>query len=111
MPTDDSLRLHNRQRIEGTWRQTREPNKDQAIHGTQSQSLWQVPSLDVKLMTKDQDLSSQRGPRLEQQDQHRPDHAASFSHKPETLRDSASLASRIRFPTGTGSGTLIQRLY
>jgi hypothetical protein len=40
--------------------------QDQAIHGTESQSLWQVPSLDVKLMTKDQDLSSQRGPRLEQ---------------------------------------------
>jgi len=53
-------------RIEGTWRQTRQPNKDQAIHGTESQSLWQVPSLDAKLMTKDQDLSSQRGPRLEQ---------------------------------------------
>ena len=47
-------------RIEGTWRQTRQPNKDQAIHGTESQSLWQM------LMTKDQDLSLQRGPRLEQ---------------------------------------------
>jgi hypothetical protein len=43
-----------------------QPNKDQAIHGTESQSLWQMPSLDVKLMTKDQDLSLQRGPRLEQ---------------------------------------------
>jgi hypothetical protein len=60
-----------------------------------------MPSLDVKLMTKDQDLSFQRGPRPEQQDQHRPDQAASFSHKTETLRDSASLASRIGFPTGT----------
>jgi hypothetical protein len=66
MPTDDSLRLHNRQRIDGTWRQAIQPNKDQAIHGTESQSLWQMPSLDVKLMTKDQDLSLQRGPRLEQ---------------------------------------------
>src|ERR1700730_13189933 len=102
MPTDDSLRLHNRQRIEGAWGQTIQPNKDQAIHGTESQPLWQVPSLDVKVMTKDQDLSFQRGPRLEQQHQHRPDQAPSFSHKPETLRDSASLASRIRFPTGTG---------
>src|ERR1700724_2308826 len=66
MQPDDSLRLHNRQRIEGAWRQTIQPNKDQAIHGTESQSLWQVPSLDAKLMTKDQDLSFQRGPRLEQ---------------------------------------------
>jgi hypothetical protein len=62
-----------------------------------------MPSLDVKLMTKDQDLSFQRGPRPEPQDEHRPDHAASLSHKTETLRDSASLASRIRFPTGTGA--------
>jgi hypothetical protein len=28
--------------------------------------FWQMPSLDVKLTTKDQDLSFQRGPRLEQ---------------------------------------------
>jgi hypothetical protein len=44
-----------------------------------------MPALDVELMTKDQDLSFQRGPRPEQQDQHRPDQAASFSHKAETL--------------------------
>src|SRR5262249_680931 len=66
MPTDDSLRLHNRQRIEGTWHQTIEANKNQAIHDTQGQSLRQMPSLDVKLMTKDQDLSFQRGSRPEQ---------------------------------------------
>jgi hypothetical protein len=60
MSTDDSLRLHNLQRIDGTWRQAIQPNKEPAIHGTESQSLWQM------LMTKDQDLSLQRGPRLEQ---------------------------------------------
>src|SRR3984893_5987065 len=42
------------------------PTKIRRSMGTESQSLWQVPSLDVKLMTKDQDLSFQRGPRLEQ---------------------------------------------
>src|SRR5258708_40360859 len=57
-----------------------------------------MPSQYVNLMSKDQDLGCQRGPRS---DQRRPDQAASFSHKIETLRDSASLASRIRFPTGT----------
>src|SRR6266849_9390185 len=55
----------------------------------------------VNLMPKDQDLGYQRGPRSEQYYQRRPDQAAIFSHKIETLRDSASLASRIRFPTGT----------
>jgi hypothetical protein len=43
-----------------------QPNKNQAIHGTQGQSLRQMPALDVKLMTKDQDLGFQRGPRPEQ---------------------------------------------
>jgi hypothetical protein len=62
-----------------------------------------LTSLDVKLMTKDQYLGFQRGPRPEQSDQRQPDQAASFSHKAEALRDSASVASRIRFPTGTGS--------
>jgi len=76
-------------------------NLDQAIHRTEGQSLRQIPTLDVKLMTKDQDLSFQRDPRPEQQDQHRPDQAVSFSHKTEALRNSASCASRIRFPIGT----------
>jgi hypothetical protein len=60
-----------------------------------------LTSLDVKLMTKDQYLGFQRGPRPEQSDQRQPDQAAGFSHKAEALRDSASVASRIRFPTGT----------
>ena len=53
-------------------------------------------------MTKNQYLGFQRGPRPEQSDQRQPDQAASFSHKAEALRGSASVASRIRFPTGTG---------
>jgi len=55
-----------RQRVEGTWQQTIQGNKDQAIRGIENRSLRQMPSLDVKLMTKDQDLSLQRGPRPEQ---------------------------------------------
>jgi hypothetical protein len=66
VPTDDGIRLHNRQRLDGIWHQTIQPNKDQAIHGIEGQSLRQVPSLDVKLMTKDQDLGFQRDPRPEQ---------------------------------------------
>ena len=59
----------------------------------------------LKLMTKDQYLGFQRGPRPEQSDQRQPDQAASFSHKAEALRNSASVASRIRFPTGTVTGS------
>src|SRR5215831_2056313 len=102
MPTDDGIGLHDRQRLDGIWHQTIQPNKDQAIHRTEGHSLRHMPSLDVKLMTKNQDLSFQRHPRPEQEDQHRPDQAVSFSHETEALRDSASRTSRIRFPTGTG---------
>ena len=48
------------------WHQTIQPNKDQAIRGTEGHFLRHMPSLDVKLMTKDQDLSLQRDPRPEQ---------------------------------------------
>jgi len=71
-PADDDIRLHNRQRVDGTWHQTIQPNKDQAIHRTEGQSLRQMPALDVKLITKDQDLSFQGDPRPEQYDQRRP---------------------------------------
>jgi hypothetical protein len=64
-PTDHGVRLHNRQRLHGIRRQTIQPNKDQALHDTEGQSLRLVPSLDVKLMTKDQDLSFQRDPATE----------------------------------------------
>ncbi len=37
-----------------------------------------------------------------------PDQAASFSHKAEALRDSASVASRIRFPTGTALVSMLR---
>src|SRR6516165_10514875 len=59
MPTDDGIGLHDRQRLDGIRHQTIQPNKDQAIHGTEGHSLRHMPSLDVKLMTKDQDLSFQ----------------------------------------------------
>jgi hypothetical protein len=42
-------------------------------------------------MTKDQDLSFQRDPRPEQQDQHRPDQAAGFSHEADRIVESPKL--------------------
>ena len=102
MPTDRSVRLHDRrQGLNGIWHQTIQPNNDQAILGIEDHSLGHMPLLDVKLMTKNQDLSLQRDPRPEQKDQHRPDQAVSFSLETDALRHSASRTSRIRFPTET----------
>ena len=70
--------------------QTIQPSKDQAIHGTEGQSLRQMPALDVKLMTKDQDLSFQRGPGPEQTRLQasliRQKHCAIRPHLPAELR-------------------------
>jgi hypothetical protein len=79
-------------------------NKDQAIRDTEGQSLRLVPSLDVKLMTRIGISASNETPRPRQEDQCRPDHAVSFSHKTEALCNSASPASRIRFPRATATG-------
>jgi hypothetical protein len=45
---------------------TKRYSNDQAIGGTEGHSLRHLPSLDVKLMTKNQDLSLQRDPRPQQ---------------------------------------------
>jgi hypothetical protein len=47
-------------------------------------------------------LGCHRRSRPEQPDQRRPDKAASFLHRTERLRDSASIVSPIEFTTGTG---------
>src|SRR6516165_6137161 len=66
VPTHDGIGLHNRQRLQGIWHQTIQPNKDQAIHGTEDYPIRHMPSLNVELMTKDQDFSFQRDSRPEQ---------------------------------------------
>src|SRR6266446_7107012 len=54
-------------------------------------------------MTKRQDLCLQRRSRPEQSDQRQPNQAANISHQPRASPDSTSLASRIEFPTMTGT--------
>jgi len=60
-----------------------------------------MPSQYVNLMPEDQDFGRQRRSRPEQPDPHRPDKAAGFLHRTESLRDSASVVSPIEFTTGT----------
>src|SRR5882762_8666619 len=57
-------------------------------------------------MTKRQDLCLQRRSRPEQSDQRQPNQAANISHQPRASPDSTSLASRIEFPTMTGSAVV-----
>ena len=61
--------FRSRRRVSGrkfVQKAMRSGGRSKAIHGTEGQSLRQMPSLDVQLMTKDQYLSFQRSPRPEQ---------------------------------------------
>jgi len=59
MPFYHGLRLHNCQRVYDGWHQSILRSKDQAVRGTKGLPLRQMPSLNVKLMTEDHDLSQQ----------------------------------------------------
>jgi hypothetical protein len=65
VPTDRCIRLHNRQRLDGILHQRYRPTKIRRSVTLKAISRL-VPSLNVKLMAKDQDLSFQRQPRPEQ---------------------------------------------
>jgi len=57
VPFYHGLRLHNRQSVYDSWHQLIQRSKDQAVRGTKDLPLRQMPSLVVKLMAEDQDLS------------------------------------------------------
>ena len=82
-----------------------QPGKDQTVCATKGLSLRRMPSQYVNLMPEDQDLGCQRRSRPEQPDQRRPDKAASFLHRTERLRDSASIVSPIEFTITLGGRT------
>jgi hypothetical protein len=65
VPTDRGILLHNRQRLDGILHQRYRPTKIRRSVTLKAISRL-VPSLNVKLMAKDQDLSFQRQPRPEQ---------------------------------------------
>src|ERR1700719_3733479 len=60
----------------------------------------------VELMTKRQDLCLQRRSRPVQSDQRQANQPANISHQLRASPDSTSLASRIEFPTMTGSNAV-----
>jgi hypothetical protein len=100
MPTDDGIGLHDGQRLDGIWHQTIQPNKNQAIHGTEGHSLRHMPSMDVESMTRIKSSASNETRDRNNKTSIGP--TRSFSHEIEALRDSASRTNRIRFSTGSG---------
>src|SRR5271154_6523066 len=106
MPTDHGLRPDDFQSVQNARCQPIQPGKHQTVDAAEGQSLRRFTSQHVELMTKRQDLCLQRRSRSEQSDQRQPDHTANISHQPRASPDSTSLASRIEFPTMTGSANL-----
>src|SRR5947208_12828488 len=59
VPFHDGLRFQNCQSVQDCWRQSIQPGKDQAVHGTEGLPLGQIPALCVDLMLQHYDLSYQ----------------------------------------------------
>lgn len=75
VPTDDGLRLHNRQRLEVFGAKRYSPTKSGDNPAFEGQSLRKVPPLDVEVDDEGSGSQLPADPRPEQQDQHRPDQA------------------------------------
>jgi hypothetical protein len=67
-----------------------EPRKHQAVNVAEGQSLRGFAPQDIKLVSKDKDLSFQRCPRSEQPDQGAPNQPAKIAHQERVSADSRS---------------------
>src|SRR5580700_10514108 len=103
MPAGHGLPPDGLQKGQDAGRQPIQPGKYQTVDAGEGQSLRRFTSQHVELMTKRQDLYLQRRSRPEKSDQRQANQAANISHQPRASPDSASLTSRIEFPTMTGA--------
>ena len=103
MPADHGLRPDDLQSVQNARCQPIQPGKYQTVEAGEAQSLRRFTPQHVELITKRQDLCLQRRSRSEQSDQRQPNQDASISHQPRASPNSTPLASRIEFPTMTGT--------
>src|ERR1700730_11833958 len=103
MPADHGLQPDDLQSVQHAGCQPIQPGKYQTVDAGEGQSLRRSTPQHVELMTKRQDLCLQRRSRPEQSDHRQPDQAKNISHQPRASPNSTPLASRIEFPTMTGT--------
>lgn len=101
MPTDNGVRLHDRQRIANLWKQPIKTNECQAVEDTEQESLRSSPPQNVDLLPQRPNLCLNRCPRPDQIDNHPTNEPAKVPHHTTASPNSRSTASQIRFATGT----------
>jgi len=102
VPTDQGIRLDDRQRAANIGEQPIEADEYQSVGAAEEKPLWRGPPHGIDLLAQHQDLRLRLCSRSEQVDEHPPDQSAKAPHQATTSPDSPSSASRMRFTTGTG---------
>ena len=70
MPTNNGVRLHDRQRIANFRKQPIQANEYQSVNGAEGEFLWSRPPQNVDLLSQRQIFCLERYPRPKQIDNH-----------------------------------------
>src|ERR1700726_1120248 len=102
MPTDDCIRLDDRQRIANARKKPTEANKNQSVEGAEGLFLRSGSPQNVYLLPQPQNFRLERCPRPKQIYDRPNNEPDKISHPATASPDSRSTASQIEFATGTG---------
>jgi hypothetical protein len=105
MPTNNGVRLHDRQRTANFREQPIETNEYQAVDGAEGEFLWSSSPQNVYLLPQSPNLCLERCPRPDQIDNRPTNKPEKIPHYTTSSPDSPLPASRMRFTTGTPSLT------
>src|SRR5450759_1935020 len=101
MPTNNGVRLHDRQRIANFREQPIETNEYQAVDGAEGEFFWSSSPQNVYLLPQSPNLCLECCPRPDQIDNRPTNQPEKIPHYTTSSPDSPLPASRIRFTTGT----------
>jgi len=101
MPTNNGVRLHDRQRIANFREQPIETNEYQAVDGAEGEFFWSSSPQNVYLLPQSPNLCLECCPRPDQIDNCPTNEPEKIPHYTTSSPDSPLPASRMRFTTGT----------
>ena len=101
MPTNNGVRLHDRQRIANFREQPIETNEYQAVDGAEGEFFWSSSPQNVYLLPQSPNLCLECCPRPDQIDNRPTNKPEKIPHYTTSSPDSPLPASRMRFTTGT----------
>src|SRR3979409_1065873 len=88
VPTDNGVRLHNRQRIASVRKKPIEANKNQSVDGPEGAFLWSSPPQNIYLLPQRPNLYLKRCSRADQSDGHPANKPATSPHGTTASPDS-----------------------